>query len=127
MVDPWRGPTNSRSSCLSRFERAVCSGRSTFQFAIATLIANDLCNCLVQTNKKGPGTVSVNESRVKYRIALWVLRRGTASLGRSCETSTVRVKMRAHVPCRLEITEHMIQNSGTRDEEKGEFPLWVLV
>ena len=90
-------------------------------------MADDLCNCLVLTNKKGPGTVSVNESRVKYRIALWVLHRGTASLGQSCETSTVRVKMRAQVRCRLEIIEQMIQNSGTRDEEKGEVPLRVVV
>ena len=105
---------------------AVCSDQSIFQFAIATLIANDLCNWVVVTNKKGPGTVSLNESRVQYRIALWVLHRGTASLRRSCETSTVRVKMRAHVRCRLEIIEHMIQNSGTRDEEKGEVP-WTAV
>ena len=64
----------------------------------------------------------MNERRVKYPIALWVLRRGTASLGRSCLTSTVRVEMRARVRCRLEITEHMIQNSGTSDEEKGDVP-----
>ena len=34
--------------------------------------------------------------------------------------------MRAHVRCRRENTERMIQNSGTRDEERGEFSLRVV-
>ena len=34
--------------------------------------------------------------------------------------------MRAHERCRLEITERMIQNSGTRDEERDEDSLGVV-